>query len=167
MESNSGIGFLGIQIFGSFNKVMIMFPAKGTPSWRRISIRLATFCAVSFLLVGLANAQAAPDEKKQKSDESSTTKIRIVVTGGEKDQPIAEASVYIRYTEPKFLHKDKLVEMNLKTSQEGTVRVPEIPQGKTEIQVIAPGWKTFGKWYDLQKAEETINIKLVRPTKWY
>lgn len=149
------------------NGVRTMLPAKRQSTWRRISIVLTVACAFSFLIVSLANAQATPDEKKPKSDDSATTRIRIVITGGEKDQPVAEASVYIRYLQPKFLHKDKMVEMNLKTSQEGMIKVPEIPQGRTEIQVIAPGWKTFGKWYDLEKPEETINIKLVRPTKWY
>ncbi len=133
----------------------------GSPS------KLVASCIIALLTAGLVLAQAKPDDKKQKSDDSLTTRIRIVITGGEQDHPIAGASVYVRFTEPKFLHKDKRVEMNLKTSLEGVVKVPEIPRGKTEIQVIAPGWKTYGKWFDLQKDEETINIRLDRPTKWY
>jgi hypothetical protein len=144
-----------------------MLSTASKADWRGISGKLAACCAIALLIAGLALAQATSDEKKQKSDNSLTTKIRIVITGGEKDQPIAGASIYVRFTETRFLHKDKLVEMNLKTNLEGAVKVPEIPRGKTEIQVIALGWKTYGKWYDVQNEEETIKIKLVRPTKWY
>jgi hypothetical protein len=144
-----------------------MYPNANKADWHGIFGKLAACCAIALLTAGLVLAQATPDEKKQKPDDSLTTKIRIVITGGEKDQPIVGASVYVRFTEPKFLHKDKLVEMNLKTNLEGIVKVPEIPRGRTQIQVIARGWKTYGKWYDLQNEEETIKIKLDRPTKWY
>jgi hypothetical protein len=33
--------------------------------------------------------------------------------------------------------------------------------------VIAEGWKTYGEYYDLNETEQTINIALVRPPKWY
>jgi hypothetical protein len=144
-----------------------MFSTSWKPHCHALPSKLVASCIIALLTAALLLAQATPCDKKQKSDDSLTTKIRIVITAGEKDHPIAGASVYVRFTEPKLLHKDKLVEMNLKTSLEGIVKVPEIPRGKTEIQVIAPGWKTYGKWYDLQKDEETINIHLDRPTKWY
>jgi hypothetical protein len=49
----------------------------------------------------------------------------------------------------------------------GVVHVPEIPRGKFLVQIIAPGWKTFGEYYEVEQAEQTINIELVRPPKWY
>jgi hypothetical protein len=33
--------------------------------------------------------------------------------------------------------------------------------------VIAEGWKTYGEYYDINQTEQTINIALVRPPKWY
>ena len=57
--------------------------------------------------------------------------------------------------------------MNLKTNLSGVCHVPVIPPGKFLIQVIAPGWKTFGEYYDIDQTEQTININLVRPPKWY
>ena len=63
--------------------------------------------------------------------------------------------------------KDKKIEMNLKTNLSGVCHVPEIPQGKFLIQVIADGWKTYGEYYDVNQPEQTINISLVRPPKWY
>jgi hypothetical protein len=84
------------------------------------------------------------------------------------DKPIAEASVYVRFNESGgFLRHDKLAELDLKTNQDGTVKVPEIPQGKIMIQVIAPGWHTYGEWYDIDKPEQLIEIKLDPPAHWY
>jgi hypothetical protein len=107
------------------------------------------------------------DKSDQKSSESATTKLRVIVTTPE-DKPVGNASVYVRFnTAGGFLRHDKQVEMNFKTNQDGSVKVPEIPQGKVLIQVIATGWHTYGKWYDLEKEEETIPIKLARPPHWY
>jgi hypothetical protein len=117
-----------------------------------------------------ANSQDQPspqDNKENKSSEPSMTKLKIVVTN-DHDKPVANASVYVRFNEGGgFLHHDKLAEMNFKTNQDGSVKVPEIPQGKILIQVIATGWHTYGKWYDVDKAEESITVKLVPPPRWY
>jgi len=111
--------------------------------------------------------QGSTDKNSGKSAEPAMTKLKIRVTS-DTDKPIANASVYVRFYESGgFLHKDKLAEMNFKTNQDGSVKVPEIPQGKILIQVIASGWHTYGKWYDVDKDEEAITIKLVPPPHWY
>jgi hypothetical protein len=96
-----------------------------------------------------------------------TVTIHIEVTGGEKNKPVDSASVYVRYNEPHKIKADKLVEMNVKTSAEGKVRVTLVPKGKILIQVVAPGWKTFGRWFDLTEDEQVFKIHLDKPTKWY
>jgi len=84
------------------------------------------------------------------------------------DKPVANASVYVRYNESGGLfHHDKLAELSFKTNQEGSLKVPEVPKGKLLIQVIAKGWHTFGKWYDVDKDDQTIAIKLEQPPHWY
>jgi hypothetical protein len=110
---------------------------------------------------------AAKDDKAQDSTDIPTVKLRILVTGNT-DTPIGNASVYVRYnTSGGFLHHDKLAEMDLKTNQDGSVKVPAIPQGKIMIQVVAPGWHTFGKWYDIDQSAQVISIKLEAPPHWY
>ncbi len=107
------------------------------------------------------------DQNQQKSSDPATTKIRIHVTDPN-GKPVSEASVYVRYNETSGLfHKDKLAELSFKTNQEGSLKVPEVPQGKVLIQVIAKGWHTFGKWYDMDKDEVTVDIKLEQPPHWY
>lgn len=93
--------------------------------------------------------------------------LHIEVTAGEKDQGVDNASVYVRFPEAKSFGREKLVEMNVKTNREGIVKVTNVPRGKALIQVIATGWRTFGKWFDLDKDEQTIKIKLEKPTRWY
>jgi hypothetical protein len=109
------------------------------------------------------------DKKDSGAKDSHSVELHILVTGGPKDAPVTNASVYVRFpVESGFIRKkEKLAEMTLKTNQEGSVKVPPVPTGKVLIQVVAQGWKTYGQWYTLKKEEETIKIKLERPPKWY
>jgi uncharacterized GH25 family protein len=111
----------------------------------------------------------APEESnpKGKSPAQATVRLKIVVTGNN-GNPVQNASVYVRYKLPDGLfHKDKMAELDLKTASDGSVKVPPVPQGKVLIQVIAPGWHTYGKWYDFDKDEDSVEIKLAPPTHWY
>jgi hypothetical protein len=113
--------------------------------------------------------QAQPDKADKKDKKSSeTVKLRIEVTSAADGKPIGNASVYVRFNESGgFLHREKLTELNFKTNQDGSAKVPEVPQGKILIQVIAKGWHTFGKWYEIETDEQTIQIKLDPPPHWY
>jgi hypothetical protein len=113
---------------------------------------------------------ASKDQKVQKdqsSSEPATAKIRITVTDPN-DKPVPNASVYVRFNvSGGMFHKDHLSELSFKTNQEGSLKVPEVPQGKVLIQVIAKGWHTYGKWYDVDKDEQSVTIKLEQPPHWY
>jgi hypothetical protein len=108
-----------------------------------------------------------PDAKGKSDPASSSVRLTIVVTNGEDKKPVDSASVYVKFVEARKLAKDKKIEMNLKTNLSGICHVPEIPRGKFLIQIIAPGWKTFGEFYEVDQPEQTINIELARPPKWY
>jgi hypothetical protein len=111
-------------------------------------------------------AQSGKDDPKPATKPSGTAMLRIELTGGEAKTPIVDASVYLKFTEGKVL-RDKQVEFNLKTNQNGVARSPEIPKGRVLIQIVAPGWKTFGQYYDVNRDEQTIQINLERPnTRW-
>jgi hypothetical protein len=135
------------------------------------------FLSVALLVSAPARAQqpadspsnpSSQDAPRKKSDAQQTVKLRIEVTG-DTGKPVSNASVYVRYTIPAgLLHKERLAELDLKTNGDGSVRVPDVPQGKILIQIIAPGWKTYGEWYEIvDKTEESIEIKLDRPHRWY
>jgi hypothetical protein len=112
----------------------------------------------------------ATDKPSQKADQTSdgtTTRLRIRVTNTQ-DKPVGNASVYVRFNESGgFLHKDKLAELSFKTNEDGSVKVPAVPRGKILIQVIAKGLHTYGKWYDIETDQDTIEIKLEAAPRWY
>jgi hypothetical protein len=112
---------------------------------------------------------AQQDKKDTKSDDQPESKLKVSVVAADSGKPIGNASVYIRFPEGKtfFTHKDKEAEMDFKTNQDGTVKVPSVPRGKILIQIIAPGWHTYGKWYNIEKDEEEIQIRLDKPPRWY
>ena len=112
-------------------------------------------------------AAQSKDDKAKKSDDPPMTKLKIHVVGSN-DKPVGSASIYVRFNEPGgIFHHDKLAEMNFKTNEDGSVKVPDVPQGKILIQVIAKGWHTYGRWYEVETDEQAIEIKLEPPPHWY
>jgi hypothetical protein len=98
---------------------------------------------------------------------ASAGRITIEVTGGEKNTPVENASVYLKYEQERKIAKNKRVELNVKTNREGVAHVPDAPLGRVLVQIVADGWKTYGRWYDITDAKEPIKIHLDRPPKWY
>jgi hypothetical protein len=132
----------------------------------KTSLRVVSFLILLLALAARGQDKNADAQAKADSD-SKDVRLTIVVTGGDDKKPIDSASVYVRYVEEHKHGKDKKIEMNLKTNQSGICHVPVIPPGKFVVQVIADGWKTYGEYYDINETEQTINITLVRPPKWY
>ena len=109
----------------------------------------------------------APNEKVPRVKTDVLSRITIEVSGGEKDTPVENASVYVKYVEERKLAKDKKLELNVKTNRDGIAHVPNAPLGRVLIQVIAEGWKTYGRWYDITDTKQVFKIRLQRPPKWY
>jgi len=109
---------------------------------------------------------ARQDKGSSKSSDPGVTRLKIRVTAN--DKPVSNATVYVRFNVPGgLLHRDKLAELDFKTNEDGSVKVPDVPRGKLLIQVVAKGWHTYGKWYDVNTEQEMIEIKLIPPAKWY
>ena len=137
-----------------------------TPNSTKNIVTLLAALVLLFAVTGRGQDKDANSKAKSDAD-SKVAHLTIVVTGGEDKRPVENASVYVRYAQERKLYKDKKVEMNLKTNMTGVVHVPEIPHGKIMIQIIAEGWKTYGEYFDVNQSEQTINISLVHPPKWY
>jgi maltose-binding protein MalE len=134
--------------------------------------RLAAGClsVVALAAMGiLASALAAqtPPTKTPASTSDQTSRVTIEVSGGENEAPVENASVYIKYVEERKIKKDKKVELNVKTNRDGTAHVPDAPLGRVLIQVVADGWKTYGRWYDIAEAKQLIKVHLEKPPRWY
>jgi hypothetical protein len=129
---------------------------------------LALLVCMPFFFALFLCAQDKPSDSKAKPDAApKEIHLTIVVTSAEDKKPVDSASVYVKFAEERKFGKDKKIEMNLKTNLSGVVHVPVIPPGRFLVQVIAPGWKTFGEYYDVSQSDQTINIELARPPKWY
>jgi len=115
----------------------------------------------------LAGVQPTQAQNKAPSAPEVTSRVTIEVSGGEKEAPVENASVYIKYVEERKIRKDKKVELNVKTNREGTAHVPAAPMGRVLIQVVADGWKTYGRWYDITDAKQVIKVHLEKPPRWY
>ena len=124
--------------------------------------------AMILLCVCMTLLRASASAQKQPPTPAPTARLTIQVTAGDENKPLADASVYLRFVVQREHHRDEKIELNLKTNLEGLAHSPEIPLGKVLIQIVAPGWKTFGQYYDVQTEEQTVPIHLGRPgTKWY
>ena len=136
---------------------------------RRKSAYAPALLFILVLVLSLSPALSAQSGKDQEkpAKPSATAQLRIELTGGEAKKPVADASVYLKFTEDRLL-RDKRIEFNLKTNQNGVARSPEIPKGRVLIQIVAPGWKTFGQWYEIDRDEQVIQINIERPTtRWF
>ena len=112
------------------------------------------------------------DGAKQKDATTETAspaskRLTVEVTGGERNVSVENASVYLKFSEGRMLRKDRKYELNVKTNRDGTAHIPDPPLGRVLIQIVAEGWKTYGKYYELTDPGAVIKIHLDRPPKWY
>jgi hypothetical protein len=97
------------------------------------------------------------------------TALRIEVKTLE-GRPVDRASVLVRFVEGRSvvkLGKKIRTSWELRTNQEGAVKIPPIPQGKILVQVIAKGYQTFGGTFDVTEEEKTLEVKLKPPQAQY
>jgi hypothetical protein len=135
---------------------------------RIFALCLGLTLAVSGALRQWAAAQTTQDKTQPvPARQDAQPRITIEVRGGANEVPVENASVYVKYVEEHIIKKDKKVELNVKTSREGLAHIPNAPLGRALVQVIAEGWKTYGRWYDITDAKQIIKIRLERPPKWY
>ena len=114
-----------------------------------------------------AHAQDNPSGDTSAASKAQSNRVRIEVVGGDAETPVENASVYLKYTEERKLRKDKKIQLNVKTNREGVAHIPDAPLGKVLIQVIAEGWKTYGKLVEITEPRQTIRVKLEKPPRWY
>jgi len=97
------------------------------------------------------------------------TRLRVEVKtlGG---KPVDRASVIVRFVEGRSVvkfGKKIITSWETRTNAQGVAKIPSLPQGKILIQVIAKGYQTFGKDFEIDEEEKTIEIKLNPPQPQY
>ena len=97
------------------------------------------------------------------------TKLTIHVVN-DSDKPVDRASVMVKFVQGRdYIKLGKAIRITyeLRTNQDGEASIPEIPQGKILIQIIAKGYQTYGQTLDINEAERTVDVKLNPPQKQY
>jgi hypothetical protein len=126
-----------------------------------------TAAVVVPLCVRAQTPQADTGKPEAVSKPEQVSRVTIEVSGGEKETPVENASIYLKYVEEHKIKKDRKVELNVKTNRDGTAHIPAAPLGRVLIQVVADGWKTYGRWYDITDPKQTIKVHLEKPPRWY
>ena len=107
---------------------------------------------------------ALPGFAKKKPEEPLST-LNFVILRDENGKPIRNASVVMHPVEDDG--KQSRGGLELKTNPEGKASYDGVPYGKLRIQVLAPGFQTYGDDYQVDQPSMDITIKLKRPTKQY
>ena len=100
-----------------------------------------------------------------KKDNVSESSLNFVVLKDDTGKPIRNASVILH---PVGKHgKQARTGFELKTDPDGKTHFDGVPYGVLRIQVIAPGFQTFGDDYTIGQPSQEITIRLKRPQGQY
>ncbi len=97
------------------------------------------------------------------------TLLEVHVTN-QNNHPIDRASVVVKFAAdlPKAKPSKKFrKEWDVRTSQEGVVKLPSIPKGYILIQVRADNYQTFGQTFLVSEDQREIDVKLNPPQPQY
>ena len=97
----------------------------------------------------------------------TTLTVEVKTLGG---NPVDRASVIVKFVKGRAkmkLGKKILKTWETRTNQEGLAKIPPIPQGSIQVQVIAKGYQTFGQIFDVDEEQKTIEVKLNPPQAQY
>ena len=98
-------------------------------------------------------------------DDGPTASVKVVVLREATGKPVKNARVVLHPVNRKG--KQTKGEMDMKTDDEGRAGVDGIPYGSVEVQVLAPGFRTFGEDYEVKQSSLEITVKLKRPGDQY
>lgn len=119
--------------------------------------------AVSSLVCGAQDDNTPKRGRKYKAP-PPTAHIEVTVLRSSNSKPIENAAVVFH---PMEGEKDK-GNMELKTNEDGKTIIDVLPIGDTiRLQVIAPGFQTYGADYKIDKADMAFEIKMKRPGEQY
>lgn len=114
------------------------------------------------LLFALTTAAVA---QKDRDDLEPTCWIHFTVVKDENGKPIRNAAVVMHPVNTGG--KQERGGMELKTNPEGKADYDGVPYGKLRVQVLAPGFQTYGEDFDIEKDKAEITVKLKRPQGQY
>ena len=121
---------------------------------------LVTSTVIALLVFWFTGAMTAQDE-----EDGPMSDLRFVVVKDYNGKPVRNAAVVLHPVTKKG--KQSRGGLELKTNNEGRTNIDGIPYGVIRIQVLAPGFQTFGDDFEINKPDQEITVKLKRPGEQY
>ncbi|HYY69064.1 MAG TPA: hypothetical protein VE734_04980 [Terriglobales bacterium] len=119
-------------------------------------MRKSAILLAALLLLGVA---AAENKQQQAAN------LKVVVLKEYNGKPVRNASVILHAVDARG--RQGHGGLQLKTDNEGKAFYSGIPYGRLRIQVIAPGFQTYGEDHDINRPEQEFVVKLKRPQEQY
>jgi len=110
--------------------------------------------ALSLTMAAFAGQQKPP-----------SASINVLVVREANGKPVRNAEVVLHPVGRKGKQREEGLE--LKTHEDGKASISGIAYGKWRIQVIAPGFKTYGEDFDINQSNHEITIKMQKPSEQY
>ena len=110
--------------------------------------------ALLSLMVASVLVGVAAGEKQQAN-------LKFVVLKEHNGKPVRNASVVLHTVDKKG--KQAKGGYQFKTDADGKANFDGAPYGRLRIQVLTPGYQTFGEDFDINQPEQEFVIKLKKP----
>ena len=101
----------------------------------------------------------------QKAPAEKTASVNLIVVKDANGKPVKNAEVVLHLIDNHG--KQRQEGMELKTHEDGKAEATGIPYGKVRIQVIAPGFRTYGQDYSIDQPTLEITIKMQKPAEQF
>lgn len=124
----------------------------------------AGIIAGMLVLAGGFAGEARANDKKSQYD-VPVAQLNFLVVKDYNGKPVRNAGV-VMHSVGKHDKQDR-GGLELKTDAEGKANFDGVPYGKLRVQVLAPGFQTFGEDYEINQPTMEITIKLKRPEGQY
>src|SRR5580693_10132878 len=124
--------------------------------------RVAVSIFAGLLCVAILPGSAAAQRDK---NDDPTSVLNFVVLKEDNGKPVRNAAVIMHPVSSRG--KQERGGLELKTDAEGKTSFDGIPYGKLRVQVLAPGYQTYGEDFDINKPKMDFTIKLKRPQSQY
>ena len=116
---------------------------------------------MSLILTAVIALASAPGAFPGQKNTEKTALINMTILKEANGKPVKNAEVVLHLVGRDGKQKQEGLE--LKTHDDGKAEATGIPYGKVRIQVIAPGFKTYGEDFDVSQPHHEITIKLQKP----
>ena len=128
------------------------------------NLSLVVAMTLTMWFAGTSAVEASASDKRSQYD-VPVSALSFVVLKDDNGKPVRNAGV-VMHSVGKNGKQDR-GGLELKTDAEGKASFEGVPYGKLRVQVLAPGFQTYGEDYEVNKPTMEITIKLKRPGGQY